>query len=352
MKNLIFVNGTMGAGKTATCKELRDILKPAVFLDGDWCWDMRPFTVTEETKCMVMDNICHLLANFLKCSEYKNVIFCWVMDEQSIIYDILARLELTDVNYRLFTLQLSEDALERHLRADVESGLRCADIFERSRKRLPSYEKMNGTKIDVSEISAREAAEKIAREMAVREKEPSFETERLILRPWRQSDAPCLYKYASDPDVGPAAGWNVHTSLENSREIIDNVLSALGTFAVVHKASGEAIGSIGIFKTDAQGAEEGELEVGFWIGKPYWGQGLIPEAVHALLSYCFGKLGCGRIWCGYFEGNEKSHRCQEKCGFLPHHTEDVFWKITGENKKVNFMTITAERFASLDKSEK
>ena len=74
MKNLIFVNGTMGAGKTATCTALRDIMKPAVFLDGDWCWDMRPFTVTEETKHMVLDNICYLLGNFIACSEYKNII--------------------------------------------------------------------------------------------------------------------------------------------------------------------------------------------------------------------------------------------------------------------------------------
>lgn len=82
------------------------------------------------------------------------------MHEQKIIYDILARLDLRNVNFRLFTLQLSEEALGRHLKSDIERGIRCADIFERSRERLPLYENMNGTKIDVSDISAREAAER------------------------------------------------------------------------------------------------------------------------------------------------------------------------------------------------
>ena len=299
---------------------------------------------------MVLDNICYLLGNFIACSEYKNIIFCWVMHEQKIIYDILARLDLRDVNFRLFTLQLSDEALGRHLKSDIERGIRCADIFERSRERLPLYENMNGTKIDVSDISAREAAEKIAGEMTKRENEPTFETERLLIRPWRQSDAGSLYKYACDPDVGPSAGWKPHESIEESRKIIDLVLSAHGTFAVILKESGEAIGSIGIFKTEAKGAAAGEPELGFWIGKPYWGQGLIPEAVRALLSYCFDTLGCRRIWCAHFEGNEKSRRCQEKCGFIPHHTEEVFRKPTGESKTTNFMTLTKERFDAMYKS--
>ena len=66
MKNLILVNGTMGAGKTAVCRALQSRLEPCVFLDGDWCWDMQPFTVTEETKAVVVDNICTMLGNFLR----------------------------------------------------------------------------------------------------------------------------------------------------------------------------------------------------------------------------------------------------------------------------------------------
>lgn len=63
-----------------------------------------------------------------------------------------------------------------------------------------------------------------------------METERLLLRPWQESDAEALYRWASDPEVGPAAGWSPHTSVENSRDIIRTVLDKEGTFAVVPRA--------------------------------------------------------------------------------------------------------------------
>src|ERR1700759_108510 len=96
MKNLIIVGGTMGVGKTATCRELQKILPRNVFLDGDWCWDMQPFAVTAETIAMVNGNIAHLLNSFLACSEFENVIFCWVLHEQRILDDLLAALNLGD----------------------------------------------------------------------------------------------------------------------------------------------------------------------------------------------------------------------------------------------------------------
>ena len=127
-----------------------------------------------------------------------------------------------------------------------------------------------------------------------------LETKRLILRPWEESDAENLFKYASHPDVGPIAGWAVHTSVENSREIIRSVLSAPETYAVVLKESGQPVGSIGLMlgKASNIGLPDSEGEIGYWIGVPYWGRGLIP----------------------YFDGNEKSKRVQEKCGFHYHHT--------------------------------
>lgn len=85
MKNLYLIGGAMGVGKTTVCRRLKKDLPNSVFLDGDWCWDADPFLITEETKAMVMDNICFLLNNFLRCSAYENIIFCWVMHEQSII---------------------------------------------------------------------------------------------------------------------------------------------------------------------------------------------------------------------------------------------------------------------------
>lgn len=151
-----------------------------------------------------------------------------------------------------------------------------------------------------------------------------FETPRLILRPWEDTDAEELYRHAQDPLVGPAAGWPPHTSVENSLDIIRNVLSAEGTFAVVLKSTGRAAGSVGIMRGSAGTAnkQEDEAEIGYWIGREYWGQGLIPEAVRELLRVCFEELKLSSVWCGYYEGNEKSRRVQEKCGFIPHHRED------------------------------
>ena len=148
-----------------------------------------------------------------------------------------------------------------------------------------------------------------------------LETERLFLRPWCEEDAEELYKYASDPDVGPVAGWPPHTSVENSRDIIREVLSAEGTYAVVLKSTGLPVGSIGIMYNKNIPTKEAEAELGYWIGKTYWGQGLIPEAAKECLRYCFEEMKLDRVWCGSYEGNERSRRVQEKCGFRYHHTE-------------------------------
>ncbi len=155
-----------------------------------------------------------------------------------------------------------------------------------------------------------------------------LETERLILRHWLETDAEDLYKYASDKRVGPIAGWPVHTSVENSLEIIRNVLSADETYAVCLKSDNKAIGSIGlsIGETSNLCLPNEEAEIGYWIGVPFWGQGLIPEAVKELLRHGFEDLQLNKIWCGYFDGNIKSKRVQEKCGFQYHHTnQDIHW---------------------------
>lgn len=163
-----------------------------------------------------------------------------------------------------------------------------------------------------------------------------IETERLTLRPWLESDAQELYKYACDERVGPMAGWPVHTSVENSREIIRTVLSELETYAVVLKETGKPVGSVGIMFSGSShcALTESEAEIGYWIGVPYWGRGLIPEAVNALLERCFEHFKCTAVWCCYFDGNEKSKRVQEKCGFKYQHTVEnvsVLDKCTSEH---------------------
>lgn len=149
-------------------------------------------------------------------------------------------------------------------------------------------------------------------------------TDRLILRSWEEKDAEDLYKYASHPEVGPIAGWPVHTSVENSREVIRDVLSAPDTYAMVLKETGHPVGSIGLMVGEASNLSvpDNEGEIGYWIGVPYWGQGLVPEAVREIMRYGFEDKQLDKIWCGYFEGNTKSKRVQEKCGFHFHHTAD------------------------------
>ena len=135
MKRLIFVNGAMGAGKTTVCRELKEMLQPSVFLDGDWCWDMSPFVVTAETQQLVLDNICGMLNRFLACDAFENVIFCWVMHRQEIIDGILARLETGGAEYRLFTLDITEKALRERLGGDIAQGKRTPDVIARSMDR-------------------------------------------------------------------------------------------------------------------------------------------------------------------------------------------------------------------------
>lgn len=169
-----------------------------------------------------------------------------------------------------------------------------------------------------------------------------LETRRLILRPWEEADAESLYKYAKDPAVGPIAGWPPHTSVENSREIIREILSAPETYAVVLKETGEPVGSVGLLLDDKSNAplEVHEGEVGYWIGVPYWGQGLIPEAVRELLRHCFEDLGCTAAWCGSYEGNEQSKRVQEKCGFKYHHTRKGDPSVEADVRTEHFTYLT------------
>lgn len=174
----------------------------------------------------------------------------------------------------------------------------------------------------------------------------TLETKRLILRPWDPEDAEELYQYAKDPAVGPPAGWPPHTSVDNSRQIIKTVLSQPEVYAVCLK-DGKPIGSIGLHlkgSTDMTD-QDTECELGYWLGKPYWGQGLIPEAARELLRHAFMELGMQAVWCGYYEGNEKSRRVQEKLGFEFHHkTEKVDVPLLQEVRTGHCNLMTKQRW--------
>lgn len=148
-----------------------------------------------------------------------------------------------------------------------------------------------------------------------------LETQRLILRKWKESDADSLFEYAKDPDVGPVAGWPPHKSKEESLNVIKNVLNGAECYAVCEKNTGKAIGSVELKlngHTDMTKRDD-ECELGYWLGKPFWGRGYMPEAAREIIRHGFEDLGMNTIWCGYYEGNRKSKRVQEKVGFRPHH---------------------------------
>lgn len=174
-----------------------------------------------------------------------------------------------------------------------------------------------------------------------------LETERLLLRPWEESDAESLYEYAKDPAVGPIAGWPPHKSVEESKEVIRTVLSGPEAYAVCLKSDGRAIGAIELMlngHTDMTDRDD-ECELGYWIGKPFWGQGLIPEAAGEMLRHGFEDLAMRAVWCGYYDGNEKSRRVQEKCGFEYVRTvKEMDVPLLGEKRTCHSGLLTKERW--------
>ncbi|NMP38555.1 MAG: GNAT family N-acetyltransferase [Clostridiales bacterium] len=175
-----------------------------------------------------------------------------------------------------------------------------------------------------------------------------LKTERLILRPWTESDAEECYRYAKDPRVGPIAGWPVHTDIENSRQIIREVLAVPETFAIVLKETGLPVGCVGLKLGESTELTEAsdECELGYWLGVPYWGQGIMPEAAREMLRHAFEDCGMQKVWCAYYDGNERSKRVQEKCGFKYERTTDnVDVPLMHEKRRVHVNCLTRDAWA-------
>ena len=183
-----------------------------------------------------------------------------------------------------------------------------------------------------------------------------LETDRLILRPWAETDAESLYEYAKDPAVGPIAGWPPHKSVEESLSVIRNVfLKSAQCYAICEKNSDKAIGSIELKlkgRTDMTDRDD-ECELGYCLAQPFWGRGYMPEAAMELLRYAFRELGMTTVWCGYYDGNDKSKRVQEKLGFVYHHTcNDVAVPLMNEVRVGHTNVMTKERWEELISKDK
>ena len=145
-----------------------------------------------------------------------------------------------------------------------------------------------------------------------------IETPRLILRPWQDSDLEDFYAYASEEGVGEMAGWAHHQSMEESRKILDLFMEGKHTFALELRENGHVIGSLGLEERDENLDLPKTLkgrEIGYVLRKEYWGRGLMPEAVQAVIDYSFRELKLDYLTCGHFLRNSQSARVIEKCGF-------------------------------------
>lgn len=179
-----------------------------------------------------------------------------------------------------------------------------------------------------------------------------LETERLILRPWKKNkaDAKALYEYAKDPRIGPRAGWKVHRDTAESMEIIRDVLSTPGIFAVVWKETNRPIGAVGITSGSymRKTLPRGDGELGYWIGLPFQGKGIATEAARAMLTYGFATLQLNAIWGAYYEGNEESRRVQEKCGLHYVRSDaESYVEALHEKKTEHFLCITRREWENM-----
>ena len=148
-------------------------------------------------------------------------------------------------------------------------------------------------------------------------------TDRLVLRPFKDNDLNDFYEYAKVPGVGEMAGFPHHKSIDESKTILDIFISDDKVFAITLKDSGKVIGSLGVEK---YGPEEDYpdfktsygRELGFVISKDYWNNGYATEACKAVIKYLFDELNYDFIMCCHDDENEKSKNVQIKCGFTPY----------------------------------
>lgn len=177
-----------------------------------------------------------------------------------------------------------------------------------------------------------------------------METERLLLRSWKETDYLDLFEYAKNPRVGPNAGWPIHKSQEDSKKIISMFIKNNDCYAIVLKKENKVIGSIGLHKriSDKNQKDLNQREIGYVLNPAYWGNEYIPEAVNLLIKYGFENLNLDIIWCGHYDFNTKSKRVVEKCGFIYRFNRDTRLQLL-DNKVVNelFYSITKDEYYNI-----
>lgn len=180
-----------------------------------------------------------------------------------------------------------------------------------------------------------------------------IETERLLLRAFKETDLSDFYEYAKVDGVGEMAGWPHHKNIEESKKILDRFIKNDIVFAIVYKENNKVIGSLGVEEcglVDKLTEFDGLLgrELGYVLSKNYWGNGIMPEAVKGVIDYLFNDLNLDYITIGHFSRNNQSRRVIEKCGFKPYRrlvfdtkmgTEEpgILHLLLNPNKKINLI---------------
>ena len=173
---------------------------------------------------------------------------------------------------------------------------------------------------------------------------PQLETDRLLLRGWERKDAHALYEYAKNPNVGPAAGWKPHESVRESRTIIDQLFRTNTTWAIVHKATGRIIGSIGL-EPDKLRTNIRSRELGYSLSEDYWGEGIMTEAAQRIISYAFDEMSLIILMIRTSTTNRRSQRVIEKCGFKYEGTLRQAYKIyDGTLRDTMVFSMTREEY--------
>lgn len=142
-----------------------------------------------------------------------------------------------------------------------------------------------------------------------------LETKRLLLRPLTMADAPQVYAYSREQNVGPNAGWKPHESIGETRGVLKAVfLGRDGIFAMVLRETDRIIGSVGLLP-DPKRQNDAAMMLGYAMSETQWGRGLMPEAADAVLHYGFDTLGLALISAYVYPDNRRSARVLEKLGF-------------------------------------
>lgn len=149
----------MGIGKSTICNQLNQDLDHSVFLDGDWCWNMDPFMVNQDTKNMVLDNITHCLNNFIHTPGIENIIFCWVMHKQDIIDQIIQKLDTEGADIHLISLICEKEELIKRMLIDRRDN----QSIRKSLQYLELYKDLDTKKIDVTTLDVQKTIDKIKR---------------------------------------------------------------------------------------------------------------------------------------------------------------------------------------------